>query len=174
MRLRSISTRQIHRRVGTEVTTQLVLAFVTPSLDYCNSVLAGLPQVGHTRAAAARAKRCCAVSARPQYVGSRDAGIASITLADSTMGVFSISCAPSCTPHALQLDRVRSVSDVACHSGLRWRGQLGRRRRTLHHGSATQNEIRRTGMILVRCSGCLELSSGWIKWSCRSDSWKKS
>ena len=37
--------RQIRRRVGTEVTTQLVLAFVTSRLDYCNSVLAGLPQV---------------------------------------------------------------------------------------------------------------------------------
>jgi hypothetical protein len=37
--------RQIRRRVGTEVTTQLVLAFITPRLDYCNSVLTGLPQV---------------------------------------------------------------------------------------------------------------------------------
>ena len=37
--------RQIRRRVGMEVTTQLVLAFITSRLDYCNSVLAGLPQV---------------------------------------------------------------------------------------------------------------------------------
>jgi len=37
--------RQIHRRVGTEVTTQLVQAFITSHLDYCNSVLAGLLQV---------------------------------------------------------------------------------------------------------------------------------
>jgi hypothetical protein len=37
--------RQIRRRVGTEVTTQLVLAFITSRLDYCNSVLAGLPQI---------------------------------------------------------------------------------------------------------------------------------
>ena len=37
--------RQICRRVGTEGTTQLVLAFITPRMDYCNSVLAGLPQV---------------------------------------------------------------------------------------------------------------------------------
>lgn len=37
--------RQIRRRVGTEVTIQLVLAFITSRLDYCNSVLAGLPQV---------------------------------------------------------------------------------------------------------------------------------
>lgn len=36
--------RQIRRRVGTEVTTQLVRAFVTSRLDYCNSVLAGLPR----------------------------------------------------------------------------------------------------------------------------------
>ena len=36
--------RQIRRRVGTEVTTQLVLAVVTYRLDYCNSVLAALPQ----------------------------------------------------------------------------------------------------------------------------------
>jgi len=36
--------RQIRRRVGTEVTTQLLLALVTSRLDYCNSVLAALPQ----------------------------------------------------------------------------------------------------------------------------------
>jgi len=36
--------RQIRRRVGPEVTTQLVLALVTCRLDYCNSVLASLPQ----------------------------------------------------------------------------------------------------------------------------------
>ena len=36
--------RQIRRRVGTEVTTQLVLAFATSRLYYCNSVLAALPQ----------------------------------------------------------------------------------------------------------------------------------
>jgi len=36
--------RQIRRRVGAEVTTQLVLAFITSRLDYCNSVLAGVPQ----------------------------------------------------------------------------------------------------------------------------------
>ena len=35
--------RQIRRRVGAEVTTQLVLAFITSRLDYCNSVLAGIP-----------------------------------------------------------------------------------------------------------------------------------
>jgi len=36
--------RQIRRRVGTEVTTQRVLAFITSWLDYCNSILAGVPQ----------------------------------------------------------------------------------------------------------------------------------
>jgi len=36
--------RQIRRRVSPEVTTQLVLALVTSRLDYCNSVLASLPQ----------------------------------------------------------------------------------------------------------------------------------
>jgi len=35
--------RQIRRRVGTEVTIQLVLELVTSRLDYCNSVLAALP-----------------------------------------------------------------------------------------------------------------------------------
>ena len=35
--------RQIRRRVGQEVTQQLVLVLLMPSLDYCNSVLAGLP-----------------------------------------------------------------------------------------------------------------------------------
>ena len=36
--------RQIRQRVGIEVTTQLILAFITSRLDYCNSVLAGVPQ----------------------------------------------------------------------------------------------------------------------------------
>ena len=36
--------RQIRRRVGQEVTTRLVLAMITSRLDYCNSLLAGLPQ----------------------------------------------------------------------------------------------------------------------------------
>ena len=35
--------RPIRRRVGAEVTTQRVLAFITSRLDYCNSVLAGVP-----------------------------------------------------------------------------------------------------------------------------------
>ena len=35
--------RQIRRRVGREVTTRLVLALVLSRLDYCNSLLAGLP-----------------------------------------------------------------------------------------------------------------------------------
>jgi len=36
--------RQIRRRVGQAVTTRLVLAMITSRLDYCNLVLAGLPQ----------------------------------------------------------------------------------------------------------------------------------
>jgi len=36
--------RQVRRRVGAEVTTQLVLAVITARLDYCNSVLASVPQ----------------------------------------------------------------------------------------------------------------------------------
>jgi len=35
---------QICRRVGAEVTTQLVLALVMSRLDYCNAALAGIPQ----------------------------------------------------------------------------------------------------------------------------------
>ena len=35
--------RQIRRRVGREVTTRLVLELVLSRLDYCNSLLAGLP-----------------------------------------------------------------------------------------------------------------------------------
>ena len=34
--------RQIRHRAGKEVTTQLVIAFITTCLDYCNSMLAGL------------------------------------------------------------------------------------------------------------------------------------
>jgi len=36
--------RQIRRRAGTEVTVRLVLALITSRLDYCNSLLAGVPQ----------------------------------------------------------------------------------------------------------------------------------
>ena len=36
--------RQIRRLVGLEVTAQLVSAFILSRLDYCNSVLAGLPR----------------------------------------------------------------------------------------------------------------------------------
>jgi hypothetical protein len=36
--------RQIRRRVGTEVTERLVAAFITSRLDYCNAMLAALPQ----------------------------------------------------------------------------------------------------------------------------------
>ena len=36
--------RQIRSRVGQEVTQQLVMAFITSRLDYCNSMLAGLPR----------------------------------------------------------------------------------------------------------------------------------
>jgi len=36
--------RQIRRRVGKDVTIRLVLALITPRLDYCNLVFAGLPQ----------------------------------------------------------------------------------------------------------------------------------
>jgi len=36
--------RQIRRRVGTEFTVRLVLALITSSLDYCKSLLAGVPQ----------------------------------------------------------------------------------------------------------------------------------
>jgi len=35
--------RQIRSRIGQEVTQQLVMAFITSRLDYCNSLLAGLP-----------------------------------------------------------------------------------------------------------------------------------
>jgi len=35
--------RQVRRRIGHEVTHQLVLALIMSRLDYCNSMLAGLP-----------------------------------------------------------------------------------------------------------------------------------
>jgi len=35
--------RQVRRRIGQEVTQQLVLALIMSRMDYCNSVLAGLP-----------------------------------------------------------------------------------------------------------------------------------
>jgi len=51
--------RQIRRRAGTEVTVRLVQAFVISRLDYCNSVLAALPEttirpLQHVQNAAAR------------------------------------------------------------------------------------------------------------------------
>ena len=35
--------RQVRRRIGQEVTQQLVLALIISGLDYCNSVLVALP-----------------------------------------------------------------------------------------------------------------------------------
>ena len=35
--------RQVRRQIGQEVTQQLVLVLIMSRLDYCNSVLAGLP-----------------------------------------------------------------------------------------------------------------------------------
>jgi len=40
----STTVHQIRRRVGTEVTVRLVLALITSRLDYCNSLLGGVPQ----------------------------------------------------------------------------------------------------------------------------------
>ena len=37
------TTRQVRRQIGWEVTQQLVLALIMSRLDYCNSMLAGLP-----------------------------------------------------------------------------------------------------------------------------------
>jgi len=37
--------RQIRRRIGRDLTVWLILAFITTRLDYCNSVLAGLPRI---------------------------------------------------------------------------------------------------------------------------------
>ena len=36
--------RQIRRCIGRDLTVRLILAFIMTRLDYCNSVLAGLPQ----------------------------------------------------------------------------------------------------------------------------------
>jgi len=97
------------------------------------------------------------VSARPQYVGSRDTGIVSIALAASTM-TYSVLC----TPYSLvdvqftsqtvfdQLPTSRLVLVLVLVLG---RDQQSRCR-------TLQNEIRRSG-ILFRWSGCLELSSRW-------------
>jgi len=46
--------RQIRQRVGREVTICLVLALVISRIDYCNSVLAGLPQSTITTSAKRR------------------------------------------------------------------------------------------------------------------------
>ena len=36
--------KQVRRILGPEITTSLITAFITSRLDYCNSVLAGLPK----------------------------------------------------------------------------------------------------------------------------------
>jgi len=37
--------KQVRRILGLEITTSLITAFVTSRLDYCNSLLAGLPKL---------------------------------------------------------------------------------------------------------------------------------
>ena len=50
--------RLIRRRIGQNVTTRVVLGMITTKLDYCNSLLAGLPN--STREPLRRAQSCTA------------------------------------------------------------------------------------------------------------------
>jgi len=65
-----------------EVMTQLVLTFITLCLEYCNSVLAGLPRV-------TLEPLQHAVNSRPQPEGSRNTGSASTALVDKTLRIHS-------------------------------------------------------------------------------------
>ena len=66
--------------VGAEVTTQLVLALVMSRLDYCNAVLAGVPQ--STNGATAARPECCSTSgssdgrSRPRHAKPDGAALA--------------------------------------------------------------------------------------------------
>ena len=66
--------RQIRRRVGSEVASRLVLALMMSRLDYCNSVLSGLPL-----ASVAPLQRAQIAAARQIFeLGSRDLVTSSI------------------------------------------------------------------------------------------------
>jgi len=81
------------RRIGQEVTQQLVLALIMSRLDYCNSVLAALPTstlqpLQHVQNAAARLVFGCNVSLRPCHTDPDPAALAASQLRNEVQAVL--------------------------------------------------------------------------------------
>jgi len=82
--------RKIRRRVGREVTTRLVLALVICRLDYCNSVLAGLPvSAGNTlqRVQNAAARLICQLKPRKHVTPSLQQQLHALVASETTSAV---------------------------------------------------------------------------------------
>jgi len=83
--------RQIRRRVGEEVNTRLVIALVISRLDYCNSLLAGLPL--YNRTVSTRSERRCSTDIRTQSVRAHHTKPTPVTLATHSWRVqFKLCC----------------------------------------------------------------------------------
>ena len=98
---------QIRRRVGSEITTCLVLALLMSRLDYCNSVLADLPLV-----TIAPLQRVQNATARLSWVLASMSRRASFScIGCRSVGGSSSSCAVSCTQ--LSTGSARTISPTS-------------------------------------------------------------
>jgi len=165
--------RQVRRRVGQEVTRQLVLALIMSRLDYCNSVLAGLPT-----STLQPLQRVQNAAARLVFGLSRSEHVTPTLIQLHWLPVsYRMKFKLCCLVHAIHYGRspayltetVQSVGASRSRSGLRssstsWMGYSLPRLRTKfgerafsHAGPATWNALSDhigTGLILSSSENC--------------------